>query len=63
MRCALICAYALTKDVNDLRIPSEALDLFEMGASDGGIRNMLFGHVWFEEYSNYSGQSCSAGID
>lgn len=48
-------AYAVTNNISYLLISSKALDLFEMDASDGGVRNMLFGHVWFEEYPTTPG--------
>ncbi|WKX98214.1 hypothetical protein Q1695_013695 [Nippostrongylus brasiliensis] len=48
-------AYSTTADSTYLTAASKALDLFEKNASVGGVRNTIFGHVWFEEYPTSPG--------
>ncbi|KAE9418949.1 hypothetical protein Angca_008118, partial [Angiostrongylus cantonensis] len=48
-------AYAATRNVTYLTVATEALKLFEKDAVIGGVRSMLFDHVWFEEYPTTPG--------
>ncbi|KAK6743762.1 hypothetical protein RB195_010825 [Necator americanus] len=48
-------AYASTQNITYLTAANKALDLFEMEASEGGVRNSLFGYVWYEEYPTSPG--------
>ncbi|VDM56917.1 unnamed protein product [Angiostrongylus costaricensis] len=48
-------AFATTRNVTYLTVATEALKLFEKDAGNGGVRSMLFDHVWFEEYPTTPG--------
>lgn len=48
-------AFAITHNITYLAVATKALKLFEKDAADGGVRNMLFDHVWFEEYPTTPG--------
>ncbi|MFH4978805.1 hypothetical protein AB6A40_005514 [Gnathostoma spinigerum] len=48
-------AYGVTKDEKFLQSAARALALFRTPVSEGGIRNELFGHAWYEEYPTTPG--------
>ncbi|CAJ0599205.1 unnamed protein product [Cylicocyclus nassatus] len=48
-------AYTATHNNSYLAAASKALHLFELKAGERGVRNELFGHVWFEEYPTSPG--------
>lgn len=48
-------AYGLTRDPKYLHAAVKAVGLFKTAATEGGVRNDLFGHPWFEEYPTTPG--------
>lgn len=48
-------AYAVTNDTRYLAAANKAAKLFDMDARDGGVRNILFGVPWYEEYPTTPG--------
>ncbi|KAJ1348373.1 hypothetical protein KIN20_003663 [Parelaphostrongylus tenuis] len=48
-------AFATTRNITYLTVAIKSLNLFEKVAANGGVRNMLFDHVWFEEYPTTPG--------
>uniref|UniRef100_A0A914YSP9 Heparosan-N-sulfate-glucuronate 5-epimerase n=1 Tax=Panagrolaimus superbus TaxID=310955 RepID=A0A914YSP9_9BILA len=48
-------AYHLTKDSRFAKAAAKSLNLFNLSAKDGGVKNQLFGYDWFEEYPTTPG--------
>ncbi|KHJ85958.1 D-glucuronyl C5-epimerase [Oesophagostomum dentatum] len=48
-------AYVETHNISYLASASRALHLFELDATENGVRNKLFGNVWYEEYPTTPG--------
>uniref|UniRef100_A0AC35G3D7 Heparosan-N-sulfate-glucuronate 5-epimerase n=1 Tax=Panagrolaimus sp. PS1159 TaxID=55785 RepID=A0AC35G3D7_9BILA len=48
-------AYLLTNDTRFVKAAKKSLNLFNLLAKDGGVKNQLFGFDWYEEYPTTPG--------